>query len=107
MHRSGTLLLTALAALSVTAVAPAPVPAAPAVLAESAPTGFASVDAWGQNGTTGGAGGATVTVSTASDLSAAIRAEGPRTVRVNGMIALPAGMYDVSSDKTIVGVGAA
>ncbi|MER7492765.1 pectate lyase [Streptomyces pharetrae] len=106
MHRSGTLLLTALAALSVTAVAPAPVPAAPAVLAESAPTGFASVDAWGQNGTTGGAGGPTVTVSTASDLIAAIKAEGPRTVRVNGMIALPAGMYDVSSDKTIVGVGA-
>ncbi|MER6345184.1 pectate lyase family protein [Streptomyces sp. NPDC001595] len=107
MHRSHTLLLTALAALSVTAAAPAPAPAVPAALVESAPTGFASVDAWGQNGTTGGAGGPTVTVSTAADLIAAIKAEGPRTVRVNGMITLPAGMYDVSSDKTIVGVGAA
>ncbi|QIJ60790.1 pectate lyase [Streptomyces sp. JB150] len=104
MHRSGTVLLTALAALAATAAAPAP--ATPAVPAESAPTGFASVDAWGQRGTTGGAGGPTVTVSTAADLIAAIKAEGPRIVRVNGMITLPAGMYDVSSDKTIVGVGA-
>ncbi|GAA2440382.1 pectate lyase [Streptomyces glaucus] len=106
MHRKGTLLLTALAALAATAAAPSPAPTAPAVLAEPAPTGFASVDAWGQNGTTGGAGGPTVTVSTAADLIAAVRAEGPRIVHVNGMITLPAGMYDVSSDKTIVGVGA-
>ncbi|MFF8452409.1 polysaccharide lyase family 1 protein [Streptomyces leeuwenhoekii] len=110
MHRKGTLFLAALATLAVTAAAPAAPgsspSSAPAGLAESAPTGFASVDAWGQNGTTGGAGGPTVTVSTAADLIAAVRAEGPRTVRVNGMIQLPAGMYDVSSDKTVVGVGA-
>ncbi|GAA2434905.1 pectate lyase [Streptomyces macrosporus] len=93
------------------AAAPAGTPADraasdPAVLAESSPVGFASVDALGQDGTTGGAGGPTVTVSTASELIAAIKAEGPRTVRVNDMIELPAGMYDVTSDKTIVGVGA-
>jgi pectate lyase len=106
MHRRSTLLLTALAALAATAAAPSPHSATPAVLAESSPAGFASVSAWGQNGTTGGAGGPTVTVSTAADLIAAVKAEGPRIVRVNGMITLPAGMYDVSSDKTVVGVGA-
>ena len=76
------------------------------VAAEAAPTGFASVNAWGQNGTTGGAGGPTVTVSTAADLIAEIRADGPRIVQVNGMITLPDGMYDISSDKTVIGLGA-
>lgn len=84
-----------------------PVTAAPAVTADTAPIGFAAVNALGQNGTTGGAGGPEVTVSTAADLIAAIKATGPRVVRVQGMITLPAGMHDVSSDKTIVGVGAA
>ena len=119
MHHKGTIILTALAALAVTSAAPAVSPATGAtarattgaasggaVLAESAPVGFAAVDALGQNGTTGGAGGPTVTVSTASDFIAAVKAQGPRTVRVNGMIELPAGMYDVTSDKTIVGIGA-
>ncbi|MFE6337933.1 polysaccharide lyase family 1 protein [Streptomyces sp. NPDC057798] len=107
MHRKGTLFLAALATLAATAAAPAASEApAAAVLAESAPTGFASVDAWGQNGTTGGAGGPTVTVSTADALIAAIKTTGPRIVRVSGMITLPDGMYDVTSDKTIVGVGA-
>jgi pectate lyase len=46
-------------------------------------------------------------VSTAADLTAAIKADGPRVVRVQGMITLAAGMYDVSSDKTIIGIGAA
>ncbi|XVS68023.1 pectate lyase family protein [Actinosynnema sp. CA-299493] len=84
-----------------------PVTAAPAVAADTAPIGFAAVNALGQNGTTGGAGGPEVTVSTAADLIAAIKATGPRVVRVQGMITLPAGMYDVTSDKTVVGVGAA
>ena len=48
-----------------------------------------------------------MTVSTAADLIAAIKATGPRVVRVQGMITVPAGMHDVSSDKTIIGVGAA
>ncbi|QQQ79949.1 pectate lyase [Saccharothrix sp. 6-C] len=84
-----------------------PVTAAPAVAADAAPVGFAAVDALGQNGTTGGAGGPEVTVSTAADLIAAVKATGPRVVRVQGMITLPAGMHDVTSDKTVVGVGAA
>ena len=70
------------------------------------PTGFAAVNAWGQNGTTGGAGGPTVEVDTASELLAAIGQTGPLTICVRGMITLPAGMHDVTSDKTIVGIGA-
>jgi pectate lyase len=81
-----------------------------AVAADPAPVGFATVNALGQNGTTGGAGGPTVTVTDAPGLIAAISAVGPRTVRVQGTITLPRGssdgMYNVSSDKTIVGVGA-
>jgi pectate lyase len=102
-------LAAAAAALALTAATPAAgstaAPASP-VATEAAPTGFASVNAWGQNGTTGGAGGPTVTVSTAADLIANIAAPGPRIVQVNGMITLPDGMYDVSSDKTIIGLGA-
>ena len=78
--------------------------------ADSAPIGFAAVNASGQNGTTGGAGGPTVTVTNATDFIAAIAATGPRVVRVQGTITLPTGssdgMYTVSSDKTILGIGA-
>jgi pectate lyase len=70
------------------------------------PAGFAAVNAWGQNGTNGGAGGPTVEVDTASELIAAVGQAGPLTVCVRGMITVPAGMYDVASDKTIVGIGA-
>lgn len=68
--------------------------------------GWASVNAWGQNGTTGGAGGPTVTVTSAAQFLAAIATAGPMIIRVNGMISLPGPMHDVTSDKTIVGVGA-
>ncbi|GIJ60835.1 pectate lyase family protein [Virgisporangium aurantiacum] len=68
--------------------------------------GWASVNAWGQNGTTGGAGGPTVTVTTAAQFLAEIATAGPRVVRVSGMLSLPGPMHDVTSDKTIVGVGA-
>jgi len=70
------------------------------------PTGFAAVNAWGQATTTGGAGGATVAVDTAAELLAAIARPEPLTICVHGTITLPAGMYDVASDKSIVGVGA-
>ena len=70
------------------------------------PAGFASVNAWGQNGTTGGAGGPTVAVRTAAELLGAIGQSGPLTICVDGTITLPAGMYNVASDKSIVGVGA-
>jgi pectate lyase len=68
--------------------------------------GFAQVNAWGQNGTTGGCGGPVVTVTTASAFLAAIARSGPVIVQVSGIIALPGPMHDVTSDKTIVGVGA-
>ncbi|NUT33224.1 MAG: pectate lyase [Hamadaea sp.] len=71
-----------------------------------APSGFAAVNAWGQNGTTGGAGGPTVEVDTAAELISAIGQPGPLNICVRGMITLPAGMYDVTSDKSIVGIGA-
>ncbi|MEV0329026.1 right-handed parallel beta-helix repeat-containing protein [Micromonospora echinospora] len=68
--------------------------------------GWASVDAWGQNGTTGGAGGPTVTVTSASQFITEAASAGPKIIQVNGMIALPGPMHEVTSDKTIVGVGA-
>ncbi|GIH05593.1 hypothetical protein Rhe02_36600 [Rhizocola hellebori] len=68
--------------------------------------GFASVNAMGQNGTRGGLGGPVVDVSTASAFLAQIAMLGPRIIRVNGTIALPGPMHDVTSDKTIVGMGA-
>ncbi|RBM19738.1 polysaccharide lyase family 1 protein [Streptomyces sp. PT12] len=81
-------------------------PTAPAVaVAQDSPRGFASYDALGQDGTTGGAGGPEVRVTTAEGLIEAIASPGPLVVRVDGMIAVPPGMYDVASDKTIVGVG--
>ncbi|MEV4416628.1 pectate lyase [Catellatospora sp. NPDC049609] len=70
-----------------------------------APTGFAAVNAWGRNGTTGGAGGATIEVDTAAELISAIGQSGPLNICVKGMITLPAGMYNVSSHKSIIGVG--
>jgi pectate lyase/pectin methylesterase-like acyl-CoA thioesterase len=71
-----------------------------------APLGFAAVNALGQNGTTGGAGGQTVTVTTAAEFLAAIARPEPLIIRVVGMLTLPGPMHDVASHKTIVGVGA-
>ncbi|MGX7671067.1 pectate lyase family protein [Plantactinospora sp. DSM 117369] len=71
-----------------------------------APTGFAAISGWGQDGTTGGAGGPTVRVNTASAFLAAIARTGPLIIEVDGMIALPGPMHNVTSDKTIVGLGA-
>ncbi|KUL31700.1 pectate lyase family protein [Actinoplanes awajinensis] len=82
---------------------PPPAPGSCAVT--GSPAGFATVNAWGQNGTTGGAGGPVVDVGTAAELLAAIARVGPLTICVTGTITLPAGMYDVTSNKSIVGVG--
>ncbi|MFE0588866.1 family 16 glycoside hydrolase [Micromonospora echinospora] len=81
-------------------------PTEPPIDPGAPPIGFASVNALGQNGTTGGAGGPTVTVDTAGELLTAIATPGPLTVKVSGMIALPGPMHDVTSDKTIIGIGA-
>jgi pectate lyase len=83
---------------------------APAQAADTAPIGFAAVDALGQNGTTGGAGGPTVTATTTAQFLDYIARPGPYVIQVSGTITLPTGdsdgMHNVTSDKTIVGVGA-
>jgi pectate lyase len=83
-----------------------PLPTEPPLDPGAPPIGFASVNALGQNGTTGGAAGGTATVDTAAEFLTAIAQPGPLNIRVSGMIALPGPMHSVASDKTIVGVGA-
>jgi len=79
----------------------APVSAAP--LAD-APIGFASVNALGQNGTTGGAVGPTVTVTNSTDLAHYAGLNTPYTIQVAGRITFD-DMITVVANKTIVGVG--
>ena len=82
------------------------------------PTGFASVDAMGQNGTTGGAGGKVVTVTTQAELEKYALMKEPYIIRVKGQIKItekknPKTRYEklttkeihIGSDKTIIGVG--
>jgi pectate lyase len=66
--------------------------------------GFASTG----GGTTGGAGGTTVTVSTYADLLKYATASAAYVVRVNGTITVPTYGYEipVTSNKTVIGVGA-
>ncbi|MDG6103597.1 polysaccharide lyase family 1 protein [Dactylosporangium aurantiacum] len=56
-------------------------------------------------GTTGGAGGPTVTVSTWADLVTEVGRHTPQTVQVNGILQ-GSGQATVRGDKTIVGLGA-
>ena len=70
--------------------------------------GFASVNAMGRNGTTGGAGGKTVTVTTREELEKYAGAKEPYIIRVKGTIAMDVKgpvAVEVASDKTIIGVG--
>ncbi|MGB3444184.1 MAG: CBM35 domain-containing protein [Actinophytocola sp.] len=55
-------------------------------------------------GTTGGAGGATVTVSSFSDFRTQAQASGTRTIMVNGMLS-GSGTVEISANKTILGAG--
>lgn len=57
-------------------------------------------------GTTGGAAGLTVTVTTLDELMLAAAAPEPLTIRIDGLIEASS-QIDVASDKTIEGVGAA
>lgn len=52
--------------------------------------------------TTGGVGGETVTVTSIAELQAAVAAEGPAIILVEGAITGGA-RVDVTSDKTIIG----
>ncbi|MCO5973525.1 pectate lyase family protein [Actinoallomurus soli] len=77
--------------------------AAPVAAAyESSPVGFASMN----GGTTGGAGGTTVTVTTASQLTDYASRSGSYIIKVNASISLSS-MTKVTSNKTIIGVGTA
>ncbi len=71
--------------------------------------GFATVSGYGHGATTGGAGGPTVTVTSAAEFIDYISRTGPYIVKVQGTITLPTGdndgMYHVTSDKSILGVG--
>jgi len=71
-----------------------------ALAAESSPVGYASMN----GGTSGGSSGTVVTVTSASALKSALSASTSQTVRVSGMITI-SGMYNVASNKTVIGVG--
>ena len=66
--------------------------------------GFASVNALGQNGTTGGAGGQTVTATTAAQLEDYVGRPEPLIVMVSGTISFD-DMITVVANKSIIGVG--
>jgi pectate lyase len=68
------------------------------------PDGFASVNALGQNGTTGGAGGPTVVVTSTAALLASIDTIGPLNIHVQGTINITS-KQGVRPNKTILGLG--
>ncbi len=63
--------------------------------------GWASVNASGVNGTTGGGDGTPVVVTSASSLSSNISGNTARVIYVNGSLS---GSFSIGSNKTIVGV---
>jgi pectate lyase len=72
--------------------------------ADAAPIGFAAVNALGQNGTTGGAGGRTVTVATTDQLLDAIDSTEKLVIQVQGRIAITS-KQGVRPNKTVIGLG--
>jgi pectate lyase len=68
--------------------------------AESSPVGYASLN----GGTPGGSSSTVVTVTSASALKSALSSGTSQTVRVSGLIPI-SGMYNVASNKTVLGVG--
>src|SRR5689334_2609860 len=96
--------LPLLAAALVFTTAAVAAPAGAATVPTDPPVGFASVNANGQNGTTGGVGGATVTVSTTDGLLSAIDTVGPLVILVSGTINITS-KQGVRPNKTILGLG--
>ncbi|GIG92945.1 pectate lyase family protein [Plantactinospora endophytica] len=101
---AGTLAVTVAAALVGTNPAGAAVPPTGAVPLVGQPVGFASVNALGQNGTTGGAGGPVVTATNSNDFLDYIDTVGPLVIRVQGTIQISS-KQGVRPNKTIIGVG--
>ena len=90
--------VSAAAALAAAAAVTAPAGVAHAAY-ESSPAGLGA-------GTTGGAGGETVTVTTASAFTSAVTGTTARTVRVSGKITLAnKTLVKIGSNKTVLGVG--
>ncbi|WP_033343924.1 pectate lyase family protein [Catenuloplanes japonicus] len=75
-------------------------PGVPRAAADPAPTGFASLG----TGTTGGAGGPTVTATTADQFLGYIDTVGPLVIQVNGLIQITS-KQGVRPHKTIIGIG--
>jgi pectate lyase len=71
--------------------------------ADTAPTGFASLNTLGQNGTVGGAGGRTVTVSTTDQLLDAIDSLERLVIQVQGRIQIES-KQGVRPNKTVIGL---
>ncbi|HYO97906.1 MAG TPA: hypothetical protein VER33_25550 [Polyangiaceae bacterium] len=71
-----------------------------APVVSKAPIGWASVNADGQNGTTGGEGGPTVEVRTAAQMVTYGEDNAPRVLRIMNDIA---GQFDLGSNKTVIG----
>ena len=80
--------------------------AASVIVVPSASAAHFNLEGWGTQcgGTTGGAGGGTVTVSDASAFTSAASSSTAQTIRVSGTITLSS-MTKVASNKTIIGVG--
>jgi pectate lyase len=87
-----------------TARTAAALPAAVFPSAAGTPDGFASVNAVGQNGTTGGVGGPVVTATNATDFLGYVDTVGPLVIQVQGVIAITS-KQGVRPNKTIIGVG--
>lgn len=82
-------------------------------LATASPLGALGLASWDVEGfakdnpvgtTTGGKSGATVTVTSAAEFSAAVAGDTPKVVLVKGEISLPA-RPKIGSNKSIIGVG--
>ncbi|MBN1171780.1 MAG: cellulose binding domain-containing protein [Micromonosporaceae bacterium] len=101
---AGTTVPTSAAPTSAAPTSVAPTSAAPTTAPPAATTGLVGWAA--QNGgTTGGAGGSTATVTSASALDSALQSTSPMVIQVSGMISI-SGMHKVASNKTVIGVGA-
>jgi pectate lyase len=66
--------------------------------------GWATVKECGASGTSGGEGGPTVTVTTASALLSAAKAAGKQVIQISGKIDLGGSTLQVASDKTLIGM---
>lgn len=93
--------LAATAVTAVTAAATAVIAAGPAVAAVPAQAGYSTMN----GGTTGGAAGPTVTVTSWAQLKTEAGKKTPETILVSGMLS-GSGQIQVRNDKTIRGVGA-